>query len=112
MSLMKHGRYQAHISYRAEIDSFFGEVVNTKSTITFYGKTTDELRKEFAVSVREYLDTCKELGIEPEKPFSGKLTLRMDPEQHKLFASLARANDKSLNAWIVDTLTRNAQELR
>ncbi len=44
MATMKHGQYIAKVDYDGAIGSFFGEVVNTGDTITFYGRSVDELQ--------------------------------------------------------------------
>jgi predicted HicB family RNase H-like nuclease len=67
--------------------------------ITFQGTSVDELEQAFKDSVDEYLDFCKELGRALEKPFSGKLMLRLSPEIHERAAYQAKCNGVSLNAW-------------
>lgn len=108
MATMEHKGFMAKIDYDADIDSFFGCVVNVSSPITFYGKTTAELREEFARSVNAWLEVCRERGLEPEKPYSGRLTVRMTPEIHRMIASAAAVSGKSLNAWVVDALKESA----
>ena len=105
---MEYAGFVASIEYAADIDSFYGCVVNVSSPITFYGKTTAELREEFARSVNTWLEVCRERGLEPEKPYSGRFTVRMNPEIHRKIASAAAVSGKSLNAWVVDTLEENA----
>ena len=40
--------------------------------------------KSFHDSVDDYLAFCKERGVDPQKPYSGKLALRTTPEIHAL----------------------------
>jgi predicted HicB family RNase H-like nuclease len=47
---------------------------------------------------------------EPEKPFSGKFSLRIDPELHRRIALKARLANKSLNSWVSETLEAAATE--
>ena len=70
----------------------------------FYGKTPDELRLEFKKSLKVFLDVCKEKGIKPYKEYSGKFNLRISPEMHAEIASMASADGKSLNQWVVEML--------
>lgn len=105
-TMMRHGDFIASIEYDPDIDLFFGVVINLSSPITFYGKSTEELKHEFAESVQAYLDVCKERSIQPEKPFSGRFNIRMTPEQHRRYTYLAAAEGKSLNAWAIDALER------
>ena len=50
----------------------------------------EELRREFQLSVDDYLEWCKEDGVTPEKPYSGKFNLRLTPELHKKVAIAAK----------------------
>jgi predicted HicB family RNase H-like nuclease len=50
------------------------------------------------------LDFCIELGRTPEKPFSGKLILRLPPEIHERAAYTAKKCGLSLNAWIKQSI--------
>jgi predicted HicB family RNase H-like nuclease len=70
----------------------------------FYGRDVDELRAEFARSAEEYEALCREQGIEPEKPYSGSFLVRADPELHRAVALAAARAQKSVNAWVTETL--------
>jgi predicted HicB family RNase H-like nuclease len=65
---MEYKGYVANITYDDELESFFGQVANTLDVITFYGKSVDELKREFALSVEAHLAYCAEQGIEPSQP--------------------------------------------
>ena len=67
----------------------------------------EELREAFHDSVEDYLEFCAARGEDPEKPYSGKFIVRVDPELHKTIAIQARKNGKSLNAWVNETLLKN-----
>jgi predicted HicB family RNase H-like nuclease len=77
-----------------------GKVLNTRDTITFYGKTVAQAEKAFRESVNDYLKFCEELGVEPEKPFTGRLLLRIDPEMHRTLSIRAEERGQSINALI------------
>ena len=97
---MKYKGYQGHVNYDEDAKLFHGEVVGLRDVITFQGTSVDELEQAFKDSVDEYLDFCKELKRTPEKPFSGKLMLRLPPEIHERAAFQAKRTGVSLNAWI------------
>jgi predicted HicB family RNase H-like nuclease len=44
--------------------------------------------------------------VEPEKPASGKLLLRVPPEVHSRALIAAQAKGKSLNQWATEALQR------
>lgn len=97
---MKYKGYHGQVNYDEEAKLFHGEVVGLRDVITFQGTSVDELEQAFKDSIDEYLDFCKELGRAPEKPFSGKLVLRLPPEMHERAAYQAKCNGVSLNTWI------------
>lgn len=81
-----------------------GRVLGLRAVISFHGETVAELRSEFEVAVDEFLRDCKEQGIRPEKPSSGKLMLRVPPEIHGAALIAAQAAGKSLNQWATEVL--------
>ena len=60
--------------------------------------------KDFHDAINDYLDTCQEIGKKPDKPFSGRFLVRIDPELHRDIALKAIEEKKSLNAWVDETL--------
>lgn len=97
---MNYKGYTGIVNYDEEAKLFHGEVVGLKDVITFQGTSVKELEKAFKDSIDEYLDFCKELKRTPEKPYSGKLILRLPPEIHERAAFEAKCNGISLNAWL------------
>ena len=75
------------------------------------GNSVRELEREFHNSVDDYLEWCKELGEEPNKPFSGNLPFRTTPEKHRQIYLAAKKANKSINAWMDDVLTEKANSL-
>ncbi len=76
---------------------FHGEVLDTRDVITFQGTSVSDLEKAFRESIEDYLDFCKERGEAPDKPFSGRLMLRLPPELHRRVHVEARRAGKSIN---------------
>jgi len=102
--MMEYKGYVAKVEFDDEADSFHGEIINLRDVITFQGQTVDELRQAFQESVEDYLAFCAERGEQPEKPYSGKFSVRMDPELHRKITIQARTTNKSLNRWISEML--------
>ncbi len=109
MNLMCRGDYAARIAYDEEIDSFFGEVINTSDVITFYGRSVEELKREMATSIEVLLEACRAKGAEPSRPYSGKFNVRLSPAEHARIAGAAAAAGKSMNAWIAEALAEAAE---
>jgi predicted HicB family RNase H-like nuclease len=102
--MMEYKGYFAKVEFDDEANIFHGEVINLRDVVTIEGETVDELRTAFIDSVEDYLAFCKERGEEPEKPYSGKFLVRVEPELHKAFVIQARKNGKSLNTWVNEAL--------
>jgi len=102
--MMQYKGYISHIEFDDEANIFHGEVINIRDVITFQGKSVDELRKAFEDSVDDYLDFCLERGEEPDRPFSGRLTVQLSPEQHRKVVLAAENSGKDVRTWVSDLL--------
>jgi predicted HicB family RNase H-like nuclease len=107
--MMEYRGYIGNVEFDDEANIFHGEVINLRDVVTFQGSTVIQLRKAFRDSVDDYLEFCAERGESPEKPYSGKFMVRVEPELHKAVAMHAKMEKKSLNAWVHDTLAVAAQ---
>ncbi len=106
--LLEYKGYLGAIRFDAEESVLRGRIVNIDDIVTFQGETVAEVVAEFKESVDDYLEQCARLGQEPDRPFSGRVTLRMKPETHRVFQTYARASGKSLNGQIAKVLDREA----
>jgi len=107
--MMEYKGYVGCVIFDNDADIFHGEVINTRDVITFQGKSVDEIRHAFQESVDVYLEWCEERGKPPNKPFSGKLMIRIPPALHQSIFLSAKQERKSLNKWIEDHLASATQ---
>lgn len=98
------GTYAGVFEYDPDADLFHGEVVNVGATLTFQGRSIDELKTALKDTVDDYIDWCAERGKEPLKPFSGQIPLRLGPELHRDVAAEATRERKSVNQLVKDVL--------
>lgn len=98
--MLKYKNYTGVVEYDAEGKIFTGEVLGIRDVITFEGRSPEELEQSFRQSVDLYLEMCISDGVEPQKPFSGRFNLRLDPELHRRVAERAGVEHKSLNDWV------------
>jgi len=103
---MEYKGYVAAVEFDDSIEVLHGRIVNSGPypIATFEATDARQLRREFEQSVDEYLEWCEEEGVEPKRPFSGKLNLRLGSELHALVAAAAAANRMSINSWIVQAV--------
>ena len=104
MNFMKINGVNAVIKYDPEIEMFRGEFVELNGGADFYAKDIENLKKEGALSLKNFFEACKKRNIEPKKIYSGKFNVRVSSKLHANIVSVAMAEVKNLNQWIVDTL--------
>ena len=108
--MLKYKEYIGdNIEYDTEGKIFTGEVFGLRTVLTFQGRTPDEVEKSFKESINLYLDMCKEDGISPERPYSGKFNVRIPPELHREIALQATFEKKSINEWVIDAFEKAFQ---
>jgi predicted HicB family RNase H-like nuclease len=105
--MIEYKGYLARVEFDGEADIFHGEVVNIRDVITFQGTSVEELHQALADSVEDYLAFCAERGEEPDKPFSGRFTVQLSPEQHRQVVLAAEREGKGVDTWVVDVLSQS-----
>jgi predicted HicB family RNase H-like nuclease len=98
--------YTARVEYDPRDEIFVGRVLGIEDRITFHGSTVVKLRGAFHAAIDHYLADCDAHGRNPQKPYSGKILLRVSPEVHARAAMTAEAQGKSLNQWAAEVLAR------
>ena len=105
MKPMRYRGYPARIEYSDEDGCFVGRVAGIRDIITFHGECVGEVREAFKEAVEFYLESCDQRGETPNKPYSGKLLLRIDPEIHAAVAEAADVDGVSINQWAGEKLS-------
>jgi predicted HicB family RNase H-like nuclease len=101
---MRYKGYTGVVEFDESANVLFGRVIGLRDVITFQGESVAEVTQAFHDSVDVYLEFCTERGKSPEKPYSGKFVLRLEPELHRTVTQAAEARNVSLNALIESTL--------
>ena len=105
MNYINHKGYIGQFNVDTETGLIRGTVINTRDVITFHGSTVQDAKQSFCDSVDDYLEFCASLGESPEKPYSGKLLLRLQPKLHRELHILAGLHGESINKLITNYLT-------
>jgi predicted HicB family RNase H-like nuclease len=103
---MTYKGYIARVEFDPRDEIFVGRVLGIEARISFHGETVAKLRAGFHAAVDHYLADCTATGRAPQKPYSGKILLRLPPEVHARAAMMAEAHGKSLNQWAAEVLAR------
>ena len=102
--MLKYKGYVGQVEFDDSVGVFHGRIINTRDIITFEGTSVKEIQQAHKESVDDYLEWCEESGENPDKPFSGKFTVRIDPELHRKIQIQAQLENESVNAWVAETL--------
>lgn len=102
--------YVPEVWYEPDDKAFHALAQGIRNVIHAEAETLDAIQKEFEISVDTYLEFCEAEGVEPQKPKSGKLAVRMAPEIHEIVAMAASNDAKSINQWITEVLEKAARE--
>ncbi|MEX2501492.1 MAG: type II toxin-antitoxin system HicB family antitoxin [Trueperaceae bacterium] len=96
-SILTYRGYVAKIAFDAEDRTFYGDVVDLADAIHFRGDTVGELEDGFRDAVDAYLEQCEAAGREPDRPYSGRIQLRIPQDVHRRAARVAADAGVSLN---------------
>jgi predicted HicB family RNase H-like nuclease len=99
--MIEYQGYTGTIEFDPELRLFTGHVVDLRDEIYFEGDSVEALEASMKRAVDHYLDECRQRGEDPERPFSGKLNVRLGSELHRAAVLAAAAEGESLNNWLV-----------
>jgi predicted HicB family RNase H-like nuclease len=101
--------YTATVELNAREGVLQGRINNIRDVISFQAGSVEELDAAFVEAVDDYLDFCASRGTEPDRPFSGRFLVRLDPEDHRAAAIAADRAGVSLNRWVEAAIRERLQ---
>ena len=110
MNSMTYRGYAARVEFDPDDRIFVGHLAGIRDVVGFHGTSVDELEAAFHEAVDDYLASCEKLGQSPEKPFSGRVMFRIDPEIHARATLAAQLAGLSLNQWGEQALRRAVEK--
>lgn len=102
--VMKYKGYTGSVEYSAADNVLHGKVLGIRSLLSYEGDSLQSLKEDFELTVDDYLETCKEEGFEPEKPYMGTFNVRIKPELHQSLAVYAMSHNQSLNSTVEEAI--------
>ena len=109
MNTLTHRGYSARVEFDAVDRIFVGHIVGIRDIVGFHGASVNELESAFREAVDDYLAACKQLEQAPDKPYSGRVMLRLPPELHARASAAAQVTGLSFNQWAAQALERAAR---
>jgi predicted HicB family RNase H-like nuclease len=107
-NVMSYKGYAARVEYDDEDGIFTGRIMGIRDGVGFHAETVEGLREAFHEAVEDYLETCANIGKEPQRAYSGQMMFRVNPEVHRKAALAAELAGKSLNQWAEEVLGKAA----
>ena len=106
---IEYNGYIGTIEYSQEDKCFFGKLNMINDLVTFEANNADDLEKNFRNSVDEYIESCKQLGREPQKAFKGVFNVRTGSELHMAAVRNALKMGISLNSYIKSLIEKDVK---
>lgn len=110
-NILKHKGYMARVEFDPDDRIFVGRVAGIEDGIGFHSDSVEGLISAFEEAVDDYVEACERIDKTPEKPFSGVVYLRVDPELHAKAAVAAEIAGKSLNQFGEEALRKATDQL-
>ena len=98
-NIMTYKGYAGTVEYSDADGILFGRIAGIDDVISYEGQSVRELREAFQGVVDDYLTHCRNTGKTPNRPYSGKLTPRLDPALHAKLAAQVQAKKILRDAW-------------
>jgi len=110
MDYLEYRGYKGSVEYRKKGACLRGKVLGMHKDVIYYeGETLDALRENFETAIDSYISTCEADGVEPKKPFSGNMIVRMPSNLHEKIAMNAAEEGSTINGYIVHILEDNVR---
>jgi predicted HicB family RNase H-like nuclease len=98
--VLQYKDYLASIHFSSEDEVFYGKILGIDDLVSFEGSSVKELKKAFQEAVEDYIETCKEIGMEPNKTYKGTFNVRIGADMHRDAALYAAMQNISLNDFV------------
>jgi len=105
--LMTHKGYSGNAEFSLSDKVFHGKILAINDLVTYEAENVNDLLAAFKEAVEDYLETCLELGKEPNKSYKGSFNVRIGSELHKEVSLSAEKKGISLNTYIKQILQKS-----
>jgi predicted HicB family RNase H-like nuclease len=109
--MLEYKDYCGTVEYSAADNVLHGKVLGIRGLISYEGDSLQNLKEDFEGAIDDYLDSCAEDGIEPQKPYKGNFNVRVSPELHRSLAIYSQSHGQTLNSTVEEAIRRHVQAL-
>lgn len=97
MDILKFKGYEGTAELDMERGLCCGRLLLIDDLVTYEASSPADLQREFEAAVDDYIQTCRELGRQPQVPLKGVFNVRVPPVLHKALVLRAAEERVSLN---------------
>jgi len=103
-NVLKYKGYMGSIDVDLKGHNIYGKILMIDDLVTYESDSVQGLENEFQLAVDDYLETCSQLNITPQKSMSGSFNIRTDPELHRELCKASLKKSITLNSYVVDCI--------
>ena len=104
MTLMSYKDYLGSVEFDEDERVFHGKLEFIRALISYEAEDAEGLVRAFHDAVDDYLSSCEEQGVPPERPLKGSFNVRVGPDLHRRAVIAAAHAGVSLNAFTTRAL--------
>lgn len=97
MEILKYKEFEGSAELDMKRNVCRGKILYIDDAVTYESKSIEDLQKQFEDAVDDYIETCQQIGKEPQKSCRGQFNVRVSPELHRAATRRSIADDTSLN---------------
>ncbi|MDE0692113.1 MAG: type II toxin-antitoxin system HicB family antitoxin [Gammaproteobacteria bacterium] len=109
-NVMTYKGFSACVDYDDEDGILVGKVAGIQDGVGFHAESIAGLGAAFHEAVDDYVETCAKIGKDPDRPYSGQIVLRINPDVHREAAIAAELAGQDLSEWTEEALRRSAAQ--
>jgi len=107
MAYLSYYNYLGSVEFDEKDHQLKGYVQGLREeTLTYTGKSLEELERNFRIVVERYLQDCARKKETPKKSYGGSLNVRLGPDLHSRAAAMAEKLDCTINSFIKEAVRR------
>ena len=110
MEIIKYKDFEGSVETDIKRNCCRGKILFIDDLVTYESDTLQGLHKQFEEAVDDYIETCLQVGKEPQKPFKGLFNVRIKPELHRAAVKKATYEVTSLNDVVSKALEKYLSE--
>jgi len=103
---MDYRGYMGSVEFSLEDDILYGSLAGIRDSVSYHGKSIDELRVAFEEAVDDYLDMCAAEGLQPDSPFNGILDVTIAPSVYKQLIIYSAKNNQQVNHAVEEAIKK------